>query len=192
MNYRLSLTHLRQFNNLLTAGVILFALYLIGLPYLPSLQWWVQHQAPLVSQPPSVTAPVETPTINTLVLPSLGLSQAIHEGPNKYTLHYGVWHRPQTSTPDRGGNTVMAGHRFTYHDPAVFYHLDKLKLRDPVIIYWEHKRYTYTVTNIQTVLPTATKVEEAMKDPTVTLYTCTPLWSSKYRLVVTAKLTETT
>jgi LPXTG-site transpeptidase (sortase) family protein len=177
---------LRRFNNLLTAVVVLFALYIVLLPFFPALSWWVQHQAPIVSKPATVSLPEQIPADNTLVIPSLGMKQGVYDGPNKYTLRKGVWHRPQSSTPDKGSNTVFAGHRFTYHDPAVFYHLDKVKAGDPIVLYWNHKRYDYTVRDILTVKPTEIGVEAPTKDPLLTIYTCTPLWTSKFRLVIQA------
>jgi LPXTG-site transpeptidase (sortase) family protein len=181
---------LRRFNNALTALVIAFALYLILLPFVPALGWWIQHQAPLISKPPTVAAVEKIPDDNELVIPSIGLQQATHEGANKWTLHFGVWHLPGTGNPATGGNTVLAGHRFTYHDPAVFYHLDKVKTGDPIIMYWNHKKYTYKVTTILTVPPTEVSVQAPTKEPLLTIYTCTPLWTSKYRLVLQAKPVE--
>jgi LPXTG-site transpeptidase (sortase) family protein len=107
-----------------------------------------------------------------------------------FALHFGVWHLPGTGNPATGGNTVLAGHRFTYHDPAVFYHLDKVKTGDPIIMYWNHKKYTYKVTTILTVPPTEVSVQAPTKEPLLTIYTCTPLWTSKYRLVLQAKPVE--
>ncbi|CAN5171810.1 hypothetical protein BH09PAT3_BH09PAT3_6330 [soil metagenome] len=183
---------LRQWNHLLTAVVVLLASYIILLPLLPAFSWWAQHQAPIISSPPNTSGvtPAIIPTENTLVIPSLDLQQTIYEGSNKYTLRKGVWHRPNSSTPILGGNTVLAGHRFTYHDPAVFYNLDKVSVGDKMVLYWEGKKYEYKVAKILTVPPTATEVEEPTSEPTLTVYTCTPLWSSKSRLVLVGTLVE--
>jgi sortase A len=103
------------------------------------------------------------------------------------SLRLGVWHLPYTSTPDKGGNTVLVGHRFTYAGPAVFYHLDKVQVGDDVTMQWQNKTYTYTVTEVKVVPPTETSVEANTKDPQLTIYTCTPLWTAKNRLVIVAK-----
>jgi LPXTG-site transpeptidase (sortase) family protein len=178
--------HLRRINDGLTVVIIILALYIILTPFWPNLTWWVRYQAPVISKAPTVAAVTKIPAENTLVIPSMAFSEPVHEGTNKWTLHFGVWHLPFSSSPDKGGNTVFAGHRFTYHDPAIFYHLDKVQQGDPITLYWNRKEYDYTVTKILTVKPTETSIEQPTDKPQLTLYTCTPLWTSKYRLVVIA------
>jgi hypothetical protein len=108
---------LRRFNNGLTTVVILFGLYLIAVPYLPVLTWWASHSAPIISHPATVSVPAgntsSLPAENTLYVPSMGLSEVVHEGPSAKTLRQGVWHIPNTSSPDKGSNTVFAAHRYT-------------------------------------------------------------------------------
>jgi len=48
----------------------------------------------------------------------------------------------------------------------------------------------YTVDRIKQVTATAVEIEAPTARPTLTLYTCTPLWNPKDRLVVTATLQE--
>lgn len=186
---------LRFFNNLLSLVIIIFALYIIIMPLWPNIVlWWrgaSNTQPPLVqanSQPvvASDTPSEQIPTDNTLVLPSISLQEVVHEGAGPATLASGLWRRPHTSTPDTGGNTVIAGHRFTYRGAAVFYHLDKVKIDDVVVLYWEGKKYVYTVSKISIVPPTAIEVEAPTDTPRLTLYTCTPLWTSTNRLVIEA------
>lgn len=117
------------------------------------------------------------------------MQEQVYEGQTEAALRNGVWHRPKTSTPEKGSNTVLAGHRFTYSDPAVFYHLDKVKLHDEIILYWNKQKYIYQVTQIKEVSPTAIETENPTVRDTLTLYTCAPLWTSKNRMVVIANLT---
>lgn len=84
----------------------------------------------------------------------------------------------------------MAGHRFTYSGKAVFYYLDKVAINDNMTLYWQGKRYDYVVTSVNVVPPTDAKLVAPTDTPTLTIYTCTPLWSAKDRLVITAKLAE--
>lgn len=180
---------LKQVNDVLSVLVIALALYIILLPLLPQVSWWLSYQAPVVSSAPTVdldTIPAE----NTLIIPGLGMSQTIHEGSSEATLNKGVWHRPATSTPDQGSNTVLSGHRFTYSGKSVFYYLDKVKTGDPVYVYWGGKLYKYEITRIAEVPPDAANIEAATDTATLTIYTCTPLWSAKNRLVLQAKLVE--
>src|SRR5947209_20556226 len=135
---------LRRFNNVLTVVVALLCAYIVLMPVLPALSWWTKYEAPVISSKPSVKTPAaKTFPDHTLVIPSLAMKEEIHEGPNEATLRFGVWRLPKSSTPDKGGNTVMAGHRYTYSGSGVFYHLDKVKIGDPVFVYWGGKRYQY-------------------------------------------------
>lgn len=181
---------LRRGNDFLSLIIVVLALYIIVVPFLPSIDWWVRYQAPVISSAPTVDITGSRPTGNTLVIPALGMSQAIHEGQYASTLSKGVWHRPATSTPDKQSNTVLSGHRFTYSGKSVFYYLDKIKVGDPVYVYWDGKQYHYEVTQLLEVSPDAGSIEDATNEPRLTIYTCTPLWSAKNRLVIQAKLIE--
>src|SRR6478609_6082979 len=116
-----SSNRLRKFNNFLTVVVLLFALYLIIWPFLPKLDFW--WKSARHSDPPLVTAitkpktagTVMAPKDNTLVIPALHMQVTVYDGVPYASLAKGVWRSPRGSTPDKGGNTVMAGHRFTYN-----------------------------------------------------------------------------
>jgi LPXTG-site transpeptidase (sortase) family protein len=178
---------LRQFNNFLSIIVVGVALYILLWPFLPQLLWWLKHEAPIVSSPVVRTVKAEpVPASNTLVIPKIDLRLPILDGPTTATADHGLWRRPLTATPPAGGNTVIAGHRFTYRGASFFYNLDKVALGDSIRIYWEGKTYNYKVTTIKTVLPSDAAVEAPSNQRMLTLYTCTPLWTSKYRLVIQA------
>jgi sortase A len=185
-------SHLRIINDVLTCVVVVFALYLILLPFLPDFTWWIHYQAPLISKHPATALPqANTPAApegNTLIIPAMALDQPLHEGRSEHALHFGVWHLPGTGNPEKGGNTVLAGHRYTYSGSGVFYHLDKVQIGDDMTLFWNHKRYDYSVTNIQVVPPTDVAVQAPTKDNRLTVYTCTPMWTFKNRLVITGEL----
>lgn len=188
---QLSLSH-QKINDFLTILVVCFGLYLIGVPYLPQVGWWLHPPTPVASHTIKIDTAAALPPIpadNELVIPRLGMKETIHTGPTIAELRKGVWLIPGSSTPDQGSNTVIIGHRFTYAGPAVFYFLDKVQLGDSITVDWQHKEYTYTVKNIRAVLPTDVSVERPTKNSQLTLYTCTPLWSVSHRLVITATLT---
>lgn len=195
---RLPKITLRLFNNVLTFVVALLAIYIIAAPYLPEFTWWVKHDSPVKvaaqtkpADPAKPAPPVQQETIqgDALFIPRLDMSEAVYGG-GKASLSKGVWKLPQTSTPDKGGNTVLVGHRFTYAGPAVFYHLDKVQKGDAITLRWDDKTYNYTVTDIKIVLPTDVWVEDNTEKPRLTIYTCTPLWSVKNRLVIIAEPLE--
>lgn len=86
----------------------------------------------------------------------------------------------------------MVGHRFSYKKPeaATFYSLDLVKKQDMIYVVYRKKIYHYRVETIRVVTPDAISVERPTKKPILTLYTCAPIWSTSYRLVVQAALIE--
>lgn len=186
---------LRRFNNFLTIVIIGLGLYLIIMPLAPQLAFWYKQKTGKISDTIVYSDSGEAgskpiPQDNRLVIPQMGLDATVNEGKYANTLKHGLWRRPMTSTPDQGGNTVIVGHRFTYKDPAIFYHLDKVKEGDNFALYWQSKEYLYTVKEIRIVNPDQIEIEENTDEPTLTLYTCTPMWTSKQRLVIIAKPME--
>lgn len=190
MNKPTSRGKLRALNDLLTATVIMVALYIIVLPFLPALTWWAKYEAPVVSQAPQAAVAEAKVKHNTLIMPSLALKERVYEGETLQTLKKGIWHLPWSSTPDKVGNTVLAGHRFTYDDPAVFYHLDKADVGDKITLFWKQQKYSYLIKQILVVSPSETWIEQPTKQPMLTIYTCTPLWTATNRLVIRAQLVE--
>ncbi len=182
---------LRRFNDLLSIVIVVLALYIVLIPLLPAASWWVKYDAPVISSPPQLQLAEEPiPDENTLIIPRLNLREQIHEGETAAALNKGVWRRPATSTPLENSNTVLSGHRFTYSGKSVFYYLDKVQMNDNLYIYWEGKRYVYTVQSIREVAATEVSIEDPTDQPLLTIYTCTPLWSAKNRLAIQARLIE--
>lgn len=183
----------RKINNLLTAVVVGFGLYLILSPILPSIDFWFQKRAgfdvPAFASSSEVK-PEDIPTDNRIAIASIGLNEVILDGPNSGLINDGAYRQYHTSTPDQGSNTVITGHRFTY-SPSVaapFYHLDKVKVGEEIVVAWGGKVYRYKVVETKVVEPTEIGVEAPTEDSTLTLYTCTPLWTAEKRLVIVAKL----
>ncbi len=191
---------LRTVNRVLTVIVAVLALYIILAPILPEFEWWVHHDSPVKNLVPAANltpvaqgAEQPMPGGEVLVVPSIGMQETIYEGANMWMLHFGAWRLPFSSTPDKGGNTVIAGHRFTYANPkGVFYYLDKIQVGDPITIYWNGKRYAYRVVSTSIVPPTDISIEDKTTDARLTLYTCTPLWTATNRLIIVAKPAQET
>lgn len=190
---------LPRINKALSAVNIVIALHIFITPFLPALSFYFHKrfgEKPPVYGGQLVTTPdkpaIQKPEGNRLVIPSILLDEPIHEGPTAATLRQGVWRRPNTATPEVASNTVLAGHLFTYTSPAVFYNLDKVNIADNLAVYWNGKEYLYEVTDKQVVPATAVQIEGPTAEARLTLYTCTPLWNPKNRLVVTASLKEVT
>lgn len=186
---------LRRFNNLLSVCIVFVALYMLLSPVLGNVSFWLKQKtdsrAGFVYK--SRLAPKQlnesltpVPADNRIVIPAIGLDEHIFEGRSPYTLSKGIWHMPDTADPDKPGNMVLLGHRFTYRGPAVLFNLDKVKAGDSYIIFWNQKEYDYTVRSVKVVSPYDLSITEPTPTPTVTIYTCTPLWTSKQRLVIQA------
>ncbi len=187
---------LKRVNDILLALIVIINGYIILAPQLPKLEYWWRsnHTATQKSLRAQVHAPAkETPQNqpNTLIVPSMLLKTPILEAPVKDTykvLDKGIWRWPLGSTPDKGGNTVLVGHRFTYTNPkGIFYYMDKVQVGDEIGIVWSNQQYAYKVTSVREVPPTETSITDQTTDARLTMYTCTPLWNPKNRLVVVAE-----
>ena len=121
-----------------------------------------------------------------LIIPSIGVNAKVFIGKDPSLLNKGVWHRPNSNVPKDGGNVVLTAHRFYYTGfaPNTFYALNYVQKGDKILLHWEGESFAYTVKEIKVVEPTEISVEENFHDDRITLYTCTPLWTSDKRLVV--------
>lgn len=194
-------------NRFLSLLAVVFGLYLVFQPLLPQLHFYMfgygrkdastqEHPAvtPRTAQAVNADAGVElVPSDNRLQIKTIGVDGTVFEGRSVTTLSKGIWRRPLTSTPDKGGNTVFVAHRYLYRSgPNTFYLLDKVGVGDDIAVWWKGVKYTYTVSEVSVVNPDATDIEKPTADTRLTLYTCTPLFSSAKRLVVIAKPKTTT
>ncbi|MDO8560170.1 MAG: class D sortase [bacterium] len=153
--------------------------------------WLAAQQKPQPAQPTPTPATTPTPAGNLLEIPSIGVKMAITQGiDSKAALRQGAWLIPGTPTPDRGGNTVLGGHRYLYRPPSAktFYNLDKVKAGDAITVTWQGKVYNYKVREVKIVEPYQVEILENTNENILTLFTCTPLFTSKQRLVVVAEL----
>ncbi|NBE52050.1 class E sortase [Streptomyces sp. YC537] len=139
-----------------------------------------------------------------LSIPRLGVRVPVAEGVGKAgVLDKGyVGHYPRTAQPGRAGNFAVAGHRNTHGEP--FRYVNRLRDGDRVEVRTRNATYTYTVDRrLAQTLPSDGGVIDPVPRSAVrpgagydergyylTLTTCTPEFSSKYRLVVWGKLTS--
>ncbi|WP_405908380.1 class E sortase [Streptomyces sp. NBC_00828] len=140
-----------------------------------------------------------------LTIPRLGLRVPVAEGVSKQgVLNKGyVGHYKDTQQPGQAGNFALAGHRNTHGEP--FRYINRLKRGDEISVETEAALYTYTVDKtlpqtsagdggvIGAVPRSTAKPAYGYSEPGyyITLTTCTPEYTSKYRLVVWGKLTST-
>ncbi|WP_371579992.1 class E sortase [Streptomyces sp. NBC_01314] len=148
------------------------------------------------------TSPRPAEAYAVLVIPRLHLRVPVAEGVGRadvldkgYAGHY-----PGTAQPGRPGNFALAGHRNTHGEP--FRHLDRLEPGDEVRVETRDAVHTYVVD--RTLPQTAPgdggvlrSVPRSDVRPSygygerghyLTLTTCTPAYTSTYRLVVWGKL----
>lgn len=148
--------------------------------------------------PTPASAPLPSEAYAILAIPRLNLRVPVAEGISKpdvldkgYAGHY-----PGTGQPGRVGNFALAGHRNTHGEP--FRYLDRLGDGDRIVVETRTAVYTYAVD--QTVPQTSADdtgvirpVPRSLAHPGrgygepgyyITLTTCTPEYTSKYRLVV--------
>lgn len=118
------------------------------------------------------------------------ISGNISEGVTSEAMERGFWHFPISSFPGKKGNVVIIGHRFKYIPPATntFFNLDKISIGDQIKVSIGEETYTYVVTDTNIAEPNDVSVLQQTDDYRLTLITCTPLWTSEERLVITAKL----
>ena len=130
------------------------------------------------------------PKKNSLYIPKLDVLTLVTEGEyedeKKYTQ---AWRRTHTSSPEKGGNTVIVGHRYRDNTPDYpLYDIDQISTDDEIVVYWDEKKYTYIVYNTLEVHETAIEIEDDTDESLLTLYACD--WTGKRRLVVQAKLVQ--
>lgn len=133
-----------------------------------------------------------------LRVPRLGLSVPVARGVDKRTVldkgYAGQY--PGTAAPGERGNFALAGHRNTHGEP--FRYLNRLRAGDELLVDVRGRRYTYVVgkvlaetterdTGVIAPVPRSlVKPEYGYGEPGayITLTTCTPEYTSRYRLVV--------
>lgn len=126
-----------------------------------------------------------------MTIPRLGRgwSRIVVQGVTLYALAYGPGHYPQTVMPGQEGTVGMACHRTGWGSPCI--DLDRMRPGDKIYLDTPAGRYTYQVTQLpKQVQKTDSWVlngDPSSKDPyKLALTTCTPKYTSLYRLVIWA------
>ncbi|WP_399462734.1 class E sortase [Streptomyces sp. sk2.1] len=182
-----------------TLGVVLLLLVVHQL-------WWTNRQAGAGARTSSRApgAPREDRAYAVIRIPRIGLAAPVAQGVGKRgVLDKGyVGHYPGTAQPGRPGNFALAGHRNTHGEP--FRYINRLRRGDRIGIETRDAVYTYTVdrtlartgahdSGVIAAVPRSIVKPSAGYDTAgsyVTLTTCTPEFTSRYRLVVWGRLTD--
>ncbi|WP_412077895.1 class E sortase [Streptomyces xanthophaeus] len=133
-----------------------------------------------------------------LRIPRLGIAVPVAQGIDKRAVldkgYAGQY--PGTAQPGAAGNFALAGHRNTHGEP--FRYINRLRAGDELIVDVRGRRYVYVVgqilsetserdTGVIAPVPRSlVKPDHGYSEPGayITLTTCTPEYTSKYRLVV--------
>lgn len=184
---------LKRINLILSFTVVFIAIFIAGYPLIPEIHYRAQAAGILDSPEINFIQNNEISDLSErkIIFPKINVENEIIRSNDKEALEIGFWNRPNSSTPDKGGNTVIAGHRFQYlSGPQTLYHLDKVDIGDNFQVIWDGEIYNYEVFNIFEVTPDQVEIEENTAKNIVTLYTCSPLYSASKRLVVRGELTN--
>jgi sortase A len=135
-------------------------------------------------EPPPATPVGEA--VATIRIPKIGLDKAVIEGVGVPDLKKGPGHYPSTPLPGQPGNAAIAGHRTTYGAP--FDRLNELQPGDLIEVTTHQGNFKFRVDGSREVTPDQTEVLSQTDGAHLTLTTCTPRFSAKRRLVVSATL----
>ena len=127
---------------------------------------------------------------NRLIIPRAKINMPVFLGNNEKILNKGGWLFPTNSRPELEGNSVIFGHRYKYLPPIsnTLYNLDKVNIGDEMIFTWQGKEYRYKVFEKKIIESTDLSVIQPTKDSRLTVITCTPLFTTKQRLVIVGSL----
>lgn len=189
--------YLPRVNNILSVVVFVLAIYIIATPFIPELELLFRSRTEDTSgyvykTDSAINAGVDEsklkppPEGNRIVIPAIQVNSEILEGDDISILNNGQsWRRPKTSSPEKGGNTVVVGHRFFQQGKNTFYHLNKLTPGETVILFWDGDEYEYVVKEVFETTPENISIENNTSEKLLTLYTCSGL-SAEKRFVVQA------
>jgi sortase A len=141
------------------------------------------------SEPTAEPAPPPAPegeAVARILIPKIGVDQAVVEGTELSQLRKGPGHYKGTPLPGQPGNAAIAGHRTTYGHP--FFYADELRAGDPILISTAQGAFRYEVREVKVIKPTQVEVIAPTADNRLTLTTCNPRFSARERLVVVADL----
>lgn len=137
-------------------------------------------------------------------IPKLDVVAPIAEGIDKEKVldrgmigHYGEGKLKTAMPSAKQGNFSVAGHRNTHGEP--FRYINKLRPGDPIVVETQDTYYTYEMTtalpqtspsNVSVIAPVP--VGSGFRGPGryLTLTTCTPEFTSTYRLIVWGKMVD--
>ncbi|MCX4485992.1 class E sortase [Streptomyces anulatus] len=198
-------------------GEVFISLGVLMLLFVTYQLWWTNLRAEQIAgketnriqdewangdRKPGVFAPGQGFAI--MHIPKLDVVAPIAEGIDKEKVldrgmigHYGEGRLKTAMPSDKQGNFSVAGHRNTHGEP--FRYINKLNPGDPIVVETQDAYYTYEMASI---LPQTSPSNISVIEPVpagsgfegpgryLTLTTCTPEFTSTYRLIVWGKMVD--
>ncbi|MBZ4320049.1 class E sortase [Streptomyces huiliensis] len=137
-------------------------------------------------------------------IPKLDVKAPIAEGTGKHKVldrgmvgHYGKGPLKTAMPWDRQGNFALAGHRNTHGEP--FRYVNRLRPGDKIVVETKSTYYTYEMTsrldqtspaNVGVIRPVPAGSGFTGPGRYITLTTCTPEFTSTYRMIVWGKMVD--
>lgn len=159
-------------------------------------EWASGKRAPGAFEPGQGFAILHIPKLDVVVPIAAGISktQVLDRG---MVGHYDENSIPTAMPEDKTGNFGIAGHRNTHGEP--FRYINRLEPGDPIVVETQDTYYVYDMASILPVTkPSNTAVLNEIPADSgfteagryITLTTCTPEFTSKYRMIVWGKMVE--
>lgn len=198
-------------------GEVFISLGVLMLLFVTYQLWWTNIRAEQIAgketnriqdewargdRKPGVFAPGQGFAI--MHIPKLDVVVPIAEGIDKEKVldrgmlgHYGEGRLKTAMPSDKQGNFSVAGHRNTHGEP--FRYINKLEPGDPIVVETQDAYYTYEMASIlpQTAPSNISVIEpvpvgSGFRGPGryLTMTTCTPEFTSTYRLIVWGKMVD--
>ncbi len=137
-----------------------------------------------ITPQPLPTQGPEQPT--RIVIKSIGIDAPIVQGDTWDQLKKGVGHHLGTANPGERGNMVLSGHDDVFGE--IFRNLEKIELKDEILVYSGSRVFRYVATQKRVIEPTEVGVMRPTNDPTATLITCYPYLVDNKRIIIIAEL----
>ncbi|MEA4888090.1 MAG: class D sortase [Clostridiaceae bacterium] len=142
--------------------------------------------------PTPAPAKVVIKAIGRIRIPCINVDMPIAEGSTVYNLRVAIGHYSNSVGLGQVGNSIFLGHRM-YSYGRHFNRLNEVAIGDMIIIEDKTNRYTYTVDQIDRILPSelVTEFNAPVEGSRITLVTCDPIRVASHRLLVKGVLTST-
>jgi sortase A len=146
------------------------------------------------AQPTATPRPerIVVQAIGRIEIPRIKLSMPIAAGATNYNLRVAIGHYTPTADFGANGRSVLFGHRmYTYG--RHFNRLGEMEIGDTIIVEDKTHRYTYTVDQIDRILPVdlLKEIYAPADGSRIMLVTCDPIRVASHRLLVHGELTGT-